>query len=121
MLAAALACLALVLLAVVVYARRGDEERSFACACVAIVVASPIIWLHSFALLLGAGGPAQAAAVAGLVPARGPGLVSKGTGNGAPWQTAVTMAVAALFVIVVLAPPRPTNAVWRARLGLRPS
>lgn len=105
---AALACLLLVLAGVVAYARRGDEARSFACAAAALVVASPIIWLHSFALLL--------APVALLRPRLSAvwffpaalWLVSPGTGNGAPWQTGVTLAVAVLVVaLVVLRERRP--------------
>jgi hypothetical protein len=93
---------AVVVTGIVIYGRRGDDARSFACAMVAAVVASPIIWLHSFALLL--------APVALLrprlswvwfVPAFA-WFVSEGTGNGAPWQTASTIAGAAITVAVVL-------------------
>jgi hypothetical protein len=99
---AALACLGLVLTAAVVYARRGDEARSFACAAAALIIASPIIWLHSFALLL--------APLAVLRPRLSPvwfmpaalWLVSPGTGNGALWQTGVTMFVAVLVVAIVV-------------------
>ncbi len=110
---AALAVLVGVLALVVRYAQRGDDTRSFACAVVGVIVSSPIVWLHSFVLL--------AAPVALLRPRLSPvwflpavlALVSPGTGNGAPWQTVVTMAVAALVVIVVLAPPRPASALWQ--------
>jgi Glycosyltransferase family 87 len=106
----AVGCLLLALLGVALYARRGDDARSFACAAVAVIVASPIIWLHSFALLL--------APVALLRPRLSAvwflpavlALVSPGTGNGAPWQTAATIAVAALVVVLVLLP-----AGWRPR------
>jgi hypothetical protein len=104
-----LACLALVLAAVAIYARRGDDMRSFACAALAIIVASPIIWLHSFALLL--------APVALLRPRLSAiwflpaalWFVSPGTGNGAPWQTIVTMAAAAVVALVVLLVPPDTS------------
>jgi Glycosyltransferase family 87 len=108
--------LALVVLAlVVVYGRRGDDARSFACAAVAMIVASPIVWLHSYALLL--------APLAVLRPRLSwvwllPALlwfVSPGTGNGAPWQTAITLGVAALVVLGALLGPRPEAADWRAR------
>jgi hypothetical protein len=110
---AALAVLVGVLVLVVVYAQHGDDTRSFACAVVAIVVASPIIWLHSFVLLV--------APVALLRPRLSPvwfvpavlALVSPGTGNGAPWQTLATMGAAALVVIAVLIP-----APWLPRRGL---
>lgn len=105
-----LACLALVLAGVAIYARRGDDTRSFACAAVAMILASPIIWLHSFALLL--------APVAVLRPRLSAiwflpaalWFVSPGTGNGAPWQTVVTMAVAAAVALVVLLVPPGTSA-----------
>lgn len=103
---ASLVCVALLLVGVALYARRGDDMRSFACATVAMIVASPIVWLHSFALLL--------APVALLRPRLSPiwfvpallWFVSSGTGNGAPWRTVVTMAAAAVVVIGVLLVPR---------------
>jgi alpha-1,2-mannosyltransferase len=112
-----LACLALVLAGVAIYARRGDDMRSFACATVAMIVASPIIWLHSFALLL--------APVALLRPRLSAiwflpaalWFVSPGTGNGEPWQTVVTMAAAAVVAIVVLFVPPGTS--LRGPVGAR--
>ena len=51
--AVALACLTLALAVVsVVVARRGDDLRSFAVACLACLVAAPNVWLHSFCFLL---------------------------------------------------------------------
>jgi Glycosyltransferase family 87 len=96
-----------VLAAVLVFGRRGDDARSFACAVCAFIVASPIIWLHSFALLV--------APLAVLRPRLTwvwllPGalwFVSPGTGNGAPWQTAVTLGVAAVVVVEALRPNMP--------------
>ena len=100
----AVGCLLLALLGVALYARRRDDARSFACGVVAVIVASPIIWLHSFTLLL--------APVALLRPRLSVvwflpavlALVSPGTGNGAPWQTVVTIGVSALVVVLVLLP-----------------
>ncbi len=111
----AVACLLLALLGGALYARRGDDARSFACAVVAVIVASPIVWLHSFALLL--------APVALLRPRLSAvwflpallALVSPGTGNGAPWQTVVTIGVSALVVVLVLRPDDWTL----GRLGAR--
>ena len=40
------------LVACVVLARRGDEERSFTCAVAATLALSPIVWLHYLVLLL---------------------------------------------------------------------
>lgn len=111
----AVACLAFALLGVAVYARRGDDARSFACAAVAVIVASPVIWIHSFALLL--------APVAVLRPRLSPvwflpaalWLVSTGTGNGAPWRTAATMLAVALVVAAVLTPARRAHATGPPR------
>jgi len=110
-----LVVLAAVLTAVVVHGRRGDDTRSFAWAMVATVVGSPVIWLHSFALLL--------APVAVLKPRLTwvwfvPALlwfVSPGTGNGAPWQTAVTVLAAAAVVVGALARPERTSRVSQLR------
>jgi alpha-1,2-mannosyltransferase len=41
-----------VLVACVVFARRGDDVRSFTCAVAATLALSPIVWLHYLALLL---------------------------------------------------------------------
>jgi hypothetical protein len=93
-----------VLAAVVVYGRLGDDARSYSCAVIAVIVASPIIWLHSFALLI--------APLAVMRPRMSwiwllPGVlwfVSPGTGNGTTWQTAITLGVAAAVVIEALRP-----------------
>jgi hypothetical protein len=99
----------------VLYGRRGDDARSFALALVAALVASPIIWLHSFALLL--------APVAVLRPRLSwvwfvPAtfwFYSEGTGNGAPWQTATTMLAAGVVVASLFHSPRSFGA--RRRTG----
>ena len=41
-----------VLGACVILGSRGDDRRSFALAIAAMILASPIVWLHYFALLL---------------------------------------------------------------------
>jgi glycosyl transferase family 87 len=83
------------LLLCVLLALRGDERRSFSFAVLAVIVASPIVWLHSFALLL---------APLALLRPRFSGLWllpvvllfgASGTGNGETWQTALVLAVAA--------------------------
>ena len=107
--------LAAVLAAVVLNGRRGDDRRSFAWALVAMVIGSPVVWLHSFALLL--------APVAVLKPRLTwvwfvPALlwfVSPGTGNGAPWQTALTLLAAAAVVVGMLARPEWTSRVPQLR------
>jgi hypothetical protein len=40
------------LVACVVFARRGDDQRSFTCAVVATLALSPIVWLHYLVVLL---------------------------------------------------------------------
>jgi hypothetical protein len=95
-----------VLAACVVAGRRGDDRLSFAFAVLACVIASPIVWLHSFVLLL--------APVALYRPRFGvvwvlPALLwfGSGSGNGAPWQTALVLAVAGLtFGLAVTGRPR---------------
>ena len=114
---AALAALA-ALVGCVLYGRRGDDARSFALALVAALVASPIVWLHSFALLL--------APVALLRPRLSwvwfvPAtfwFYSEGTGNGAPWQTAATMLAAGVVVVSLLYSPRWLGARGRMRGAL---
>jgi Glycosyltransferase family 87 len=89
-LALGLAVAALVLC--VAYGRRRDDRRSFSFAVLACVVASPIVWLHSFAFLL---------APVALFRPRFSALwllpvvllAGSGTGNGAPWQTALVLGV----------------------------
>jgi hypothetical protein len=84
---------------------RGDDRRSFALAVTAMIVASPIVWLHSFALLL--------APIAVLRPRFSalwllPVLyaIGTGTGNGSPWQTAGVLGLSALTLGVAFAPSR---------------
>lgn len=100
----------LALAAAIIAGRRGSDRRSYAFAVLGAVVASPIVWLHSFLLLL--------APVAVLRPRfspiwLAPGLLwfGSGTGNGDPWQTALVLGVSiATFVAVVVAAPRRTPA-----------
>ncbi len=93
------AALVLVVLALcVVYGRRGDDRRSFSFAVLACIVASPIVWLHSFVFLL--------VPVALYRPRFSPVwllpvllVAGSGTGNGAPWQTLLVLGVSG-FVFV---------------------
>jgi hypothetical protein len=94
-----------VVVAVFVLARRGDQRRSFALAIVSMIVASPIVWLHSFALLLGAVAVLRPGiSIEWLLPASL--VVASGTGNGTPWQTATVLVVSTLTVALALAPGR---------------
>ncbi len=92
---------------VVVYGRRSEDAKAFACAVTLMVVTSPIVWLHSFALLL--------APVAVLRPRLSwiwflPALLwlHTGNGNGPLLHTTVTVAVAIGLVLVAL---------WRTPAG----
>jgi hypothetical protein len=110
----------LVLAGVVFYARRGDDPRSFACAMTAVIVASPIVWLHSFALLVAPIAVLRPRLTwVWLLPAA-LWFVSPGTGNGAPWQTALTLGVAAVVVVEALRPSAPTSSGWSAS-GRKPA
>ena len=104
-----------VLAGCVLAGRRANDELSFSLAVLACVIASPIVWLHSFVLLL--------APLAVHRPRFGtvwllPALLwfGSGTGNGTPWQTALVLGVAGIaFVLAVL----PATVV--ARVGRRSS
>ena len=93
-----------VLAACVVAGRRGNDRLSFSFAVLACVVASPIVWLHSFVLLL--------APVALYRPRLSfvwvvPALLwfGSGNGNGRPWQTALVLCAAgAAFALAVMRP-----------------
>jgi hypothetical protein len=94
------------LVAVVVVGRRGNEMRSFVLAVAAALAASPILWLHYFALLL--------VPVAIVSPRLGPLWfvpmaiwgVGAGTGNGTTFEAAVvTLVVAVTFLLAARAAP----------------
>jgi alpha-1,2-mannosyltransferase len=98
-----------VLAASFVLARRGDEQRAFILALVAAIACSPIVWLHYFALLL----VAVAVARPRLAPVWFLGIplqlvVTTGVYNGSTFQTAAVLCLAALTVVLTLAP-----ASWR--------
>jgi hypothetical protein len=96
------AVVVLVLVGCVVTGLRGDDRLSFSLAVLACVIASPIVWLHSFVLLL--------APVALYRPRFGivwilPALLwfGSGTGNGSPLQTGLVLGAATLtFTLAVL-------------------
>ncbi len=105
------------LCAVVVVGRRGDDRRAFIFALAAALACTPIVWLHYFALLL--------VVVAVAEPRLGPAwfvplvmYASTGTHNGTTAQTAVTIAAAALTVVVAL---RPEGIASRRRIPARAS
>jgi hypothetical protein len=94
-----------VLVLCIVYGRRGDDRRSFSFAVLACVVASPIVWLHSFVFLLAPLSLARPRfSPLWLLPVVL--VLGSGTGNGAPWQTALVLGVSGLlFVASVFGKP----------------
>jgi len=106
----------LTLVGVVLFARRGDDARSFAFAVAAVIMASPIVWLHSFVLLVAPLAVLRPRFSAlWLLPAA-LWFVSPGTGNGATWQTATTLGGFALLFFVLLLPRNTpkTGTKWSA-------
>ena len=92
-LAAGLALLA----GVVVLGRRGDEASAFLLAIAASLALTPIVWLHYFALLLVAVAVAQPRlGVVWFVPLAM--VITPGSGHPSPFETAATLAIAALTV-----------------------
>jgi hypothetical protein len=92
-----------VVLAIVFFGWRGDDRRSFAFAGAAMVFAIPVVWLHSFALLLlpvAVMRPRLTAAW--LLPILC--VIGTGTGNGSNLQTAGVLAVGAATVAVAVLP-----------------
>jgi arabinofuranan 3-O-arabinosyltransferase len=82
-------------------ARRGDERRAFVLGVAAIIACSPIVWLHYFALLVLVVAVAQPRlGVAWFVPFLMFG--AEEIANGSPFQTATTVAAAALTIAVAL-------------------
>ena len=101
------------LLAVVVAGRRGEERRAFALAVAAALACSPIVWLHYFALLVITVAVAEPRlGAAWFVPLAM--YASTGTYNGTTLQTAVTVAAAALTVVLAVRPDRARIPLARA-------
>lgn len=84
---------------------RGDDRRSFALAVAAMIVAIPVVWLHSFALLVAAVAVMRPRlSAAWLIPILF--VIGPGTGNGEPWVTAGVLAIMAVTLAVALTPQR---------------
>jgi hypothetical protein len=101
-----LGVLAVCIAGVVWFGSRKDDARSYSCAVTAAIFVSPIVWLHSFALLL--------APLAVLRPRFSPvwllpavGWIHTGNGNGSPAETAITLGACLLAVALALRPAGP--------------
>jgi alpha-1,2-mannosyltransferase len=106
---------ALLLVAAIVLARRGAEQRSFVLAVAAALACSPIVWLHYFALLLVPVAVARPRLdVVWFVPL-GMWWFGAGTGNGTTAEAAVVLAVAVLTVVLAYrASPGPGDPAGRS-------
>ena len=90
-----------VLAAAVAVARRGDERTAFVLAVAAVIAVSPIVWLHYFSLLLVIVAVAQPRlSIVWFAPLLMWG--SEEITNGTPFQNALTLAAAALTVILAV-------------------
>jgi Glycosyltransferase family 87 len=90
-----------VLAASVIAARRHDELTSFVLAIVAALALTPIVWLHYFALLLVVVALAQPRlGLAWFVPLAF--VVTPGSGQPSPFETATTLLVATATVAVAV-------------------
>jgi hypothetical protein len=95
-----------VLAAVVVVARRGDERSAFVLAVAAALLLSPIVWLHYFALLAVAVALARPAlSLVWFLPLAM--VVTPGSGQPTPFETAATLVIAAVTVALSLRSTRP--------------
>ena len=105
----------------VIYGRRGDDRRSFSFAIVACILASPIVWIHSYALLLAPVALYRPRfSAVWLLPAL-LWVVSGTPGDGTPWQRALVLGVAAaVFVTSVFREP-PLAYPRGPQNGSRPS
>ena len=90
-----------VLAAVVIVGRRGDDRSAFILAIAATLALTPIVWLHYFALLAVVVALAQPRlGLAWFVPL---GMfLTPGSGHPSPFETASTIAVAAVTIGISL-------------------
>ncbi len=102
------------LAAVVLLGRRGDERSSFLLAIAASLALTPIVWLHYFALLLVVVAVARPRlGVVWFVPLAM--VITPGSGHPTPFETATTLAVAALTIGLAL---RESVREERVRVGV---
>ena len=89
------------LAAVVWVGRRGDERSAFILTVAAALALSPIVWLHYFALLLIVVALAQPTlGLVWFIPLAM--VVTPGSGQPTPFETAATLAIAALTIALAL-------------------
>lgn len=89
------------LAAVVAIARRGDERSAFILAIAASLALTPIVWLHYFALLLLVVALAQPRLrLVWFLPLGM--VVTPGSGHPTPFETAATLAIAAVVLGLAL-------------------
>jgi hypothetical protein len=97
------------LASVIALARRGDEQTAFVVAIVASLALTPIVWLHYFALLLVVVALARPSlGVIWFVPLLM--VVTPGSGHPTPFQTAWTLAVALVTVVLAVRESRGGSA-----------
>lgn len=97
------------LASVIALARRGDEQTAFVVAIVASLALTPIVWLHYFALLLVVVAVARPSlGVIWFVPLLM--VVTPGSGHPTPFQTAWTLAVALVTVVLAVRESRGGSA-----------
>jgi hypothetical protein len=109
--------LALAVVAAVVYfGWKGDDRRSFGLCGLTMIVAVPVVWMHSFTLLLlpiAVMRPRLSAAW--LVPILC--VVGSGNGNGSPFENAAVLAIAAVTAALALIPSREGSPASDADAG----
>jgi hypothetical protein len=94
--------IAVVLAACVVLGRRGNERAAFVLAIATGLLASPIVWRHYFELLVPAVAVAQPTLGVVWFAPLAMWFVSTGSGNGPPEDTAATVGIAALTVVLAV-------------------
>ena len=101
-----------VLGAVVLAARKGDERAAFVLGVAAALLLSPIVWLHYFALLAVVVALARPSlSFVWFVPLAM--VVTPGSGQPTPFETAATLAIATATVALALWSVRGTRAPER--------
>jgi hypothetical protein len=90
-----------ILAAVVVIGRRGGERSAFVLALAAALALTPIVWLHYFGLLVAAVAVARPRlGLVWFVPLAM--VITPGSGHPTPFETAATLAIAAVTIGLAL-------------------